>query len=75
VALDRFGRVDRDLIVGLVALLDAEVVILQFYVEIGQDQLLLDEIPDDAGHLVAVELDNGACDLDFGHDFFLDVLD
>jgi hypothetical protein len=34
-------------------MLDAEVVILQVDVEIGVDQLVLDELPDDTGHLVA----------------------
>src|ERR1700743_2411535 len=46
---------------------DAEVVIFQLDVEIGQDQLLLDEVPDDAGHLVAVELDDGVRDFDLFH--------
>ena len=27
-------------------------------VEIGEDQLVLDRLPDDAGHLVAVEIDD-----------------
>jgi len=36
---DGVGRVHRDPVVGLVALLDAEVVILKLDVEIGQDQL------------------------------------
>jgi hypothetical protein len=31
------------------------------------DQLLLDELPDDAGHLVAVHLDDRIADLDFRH--------
>ena len=58
-ALDRFGRIDGDLIIGRVAVLDAEIVIFELDVEIGQDQLLLDEVPDDAGHLVAVEFGDG----------------
>ena len=48
-------------------LLDAEVVVLQVDVEVGQDQLLLDERPDDARHLVAVELDDGVIDLELRH--------
>ena len=47
-----------DLVVGGVAVLDAEVVVLQVDVEVRQDQLVLDELPDDPGHLVAVELDD-----------------
>jgi hypothetical protein len=45
-----------------------KVVILEVDVEIGVDQLLLDELPDDAGHLVAVELDDRVGNLDLGHD-------
>ncbi|OIQ64667.1 hypothetical protein GALL_537810 [mine drainage metagenome] len=69
------GCVDGDLVVGAVTLLDAEVVVFQVDVEIGQDQLLLDEIPDDAGHFVAVEFDDGVGYLDLGHhwpSWFLD---
>ena len=38
--LDRLGRLDRHLVVGRVAILDAEVVILELDVEIGMDQLV-----------------------------------
>jgi hypothetical protein len=31
------------------------------------DQLVLDQLPDDAGHLVAVELNDGTFNLDFLH--------
>ncbi|MGR3652184.1 MAG: hypothetical protein ACU0B5_10005, partial [Roseovarius sp.] len=33
---------------------------------IGEDEFLLDEIPDDAGHFVAVHFDDGVFDLDLG---------
>src|SRR5258708_6272590 len=49
-----------------VAVLDAQVEVLQVDVEVGQDQLVLDELPDDPGHLVAVEFDDGVRDLDLG---------
>ena len=67
VLLDGVGGVDRDLVVGGVAVLDAEVVVLQVDVEVRQDQLVLDELPDDPGHLVAVELDDRVLHLDLGH--------
>ncbi len=67
VLLDGVGGVDGDLVVGAVALLDAEVVVFQAEVEIGQDQLGLDEVPDDPSHLVAVELDDGVGYLDLRH--------
>ena len=54
-------------------LLDAEVVVLELDVEVRQDQLVLDELPDDPGHLVAVELDDGCLHLDLGHEGLLKV--
>ena len=67
VPLDGVGGVDRDLVVGGVAVLDAQVVVLQLDVEVGQDQLLPDLLPDDPGHLVAVELDDRVVYLDLRH--------
>jgi hypothetical protein len=67
VLLDRFGGLDRHLVVGGVAMLDPEVVVLERHVEVGVDQLVLDGLPDDPGHLVAVELDDGVRHLDLRH--------
>ena len=67
VLLDRVRGVDGDLVVGGVAALDAEVVVLEVDVEVGVDQPVLDELPDDPGHLVAVELDDGFRHLDLRH--------
>ena len=66
--LDGVGGVDRDLVVGLVAVFHPEVEIHQLDVEEGVDQLVLDVLPDDPGHLVAIELDDGVGHLDFCHD-------
>ncbi len=66
-ALDGLRRVDGHLIVGGVAVFDAQIVIIQIHVEVRQDQTVLDVFPDDTGHLVAVEFDDFAFDLDFGH--------
>jgi hypothetical protein len=68
VLLDRVRRVDGDLVVGLVALLDREVVVLEVHVEVRVDELVLDGLPDDARHLVAVELDDRAFNLDLGQE-------
>ena len=65
--LGGFSRINRDLVVGLVAALDREIVIFQVNVEIGMDQLILDKLPDDAGHLVAVHFNDGIGDLDLAH--------
>ena len=67
VLLGRLGGVDRHLVVGGVTVLDRQVEVLQVDVEVGQDQLVLDEGPDDARHLVAVHLDDGVGHLDLGH--------
>jgi hypothetical protein len=47
--------------------LDRQVEVLQVNFQVGQDQLVLDELPDNAGHLVAVHLDDGIYYLDLGH--------
>ena len=57
-----------DLVVGLVAVFHPEVEIHQVDIEERDDQLVLDELPDDPGHLVAVEFDDGVGHLDFCHD-------
>ena len=62
------AAVDRHLVVGGVTVLDAEIEIHQVDVEIGVDQLVLDELPDDAGHLVAVEFDDRIVHLDLRHE-------
>ena len=50
-----------------VAVLHAQVVVVEVDVEVGEDQLVLDQLPDDAGHLVAVEIDDGVLNFDLGH--------
>jgi hypothetical protein len=67
VLLDRLGRLDGDPVLRLVAFLDAEIVIKELDVEIGQDQPFADPLPDDAGHLVAVEFDDRIFHFDLGH--------
>src|SRR6185437_3148116 len=67
VALDGVRRVHRHLVVGLVAVLDGQVEVLEVDIQVGQDQLVLDEVPDDPRHLVAVDLDDGIRYLDLGH--------
>ena len=65
--LDRMGRIHRDLVVGGVAVLHRQVVVVQLDVQEREDQLVLDPLPDDAGHLVAVDVHDGIGDLDPGH--------
>ena len=63
--LDGMSSIEGDLIIGGVTVLDAQVEILDVDVEVGEDQLLLDKLPDDAGHLIAVHVDDGVRNLDF----------
>ena len=65
--LDGVGGIDGDLIVGLVAVFHPEVEIHQVDIEERGDQLVLDVLPDDPGHLVAIEFDDGVGHLDFCH--------
>lgn len=48
----------------LVTVLHAEVVVLEVDVDVRKDELLTDLLPDDAGHLVTVHLDDGVLGLD-----------
>ena len=66
---DRLSRVDRDLIIRLVAIFHAKIVIGQIDVEIGEDQTVLDPLPYNACHLVAIEFHNGVRDLDLVHEW------
>jgi hypothetical protein len=65
----RVRRLDRHAVLGPVAVLDAEVEVLQVDVEVRKDQLLADLLPDDPRHLVAVHLDDRVPDSDLGHCF------
>ena len=59
--------INRDLVIGGIAALDTEVVVLKVDIEIRENQLLLDEIPDDPGHLVAIKFDDSSLHLDLAH--------
>src|SRR6185369_2598868 len=56
------------LVVGGVAVLHAQVVIVDREVEEGEDQLLLNQAPNDAGHLVPVDVDDRVGDFDLCHE-------
>jgi hypothetical protein len=49
---DRVRGVDRDLVVGRVAVREPEIVVLDREIEVREDELLLDLGPDDAGREV-----------------------
>lgn len=60
VLLDRVGTVDGDLVVCGVTVLDAQVKGVELHIKEGQDKLLLNEVPDDAGHLISQHLHHGS---------------
>ena len=65
--LDCFGGVDRDLIVGGVAILDAQIIVVKVHVQIGEDQSVFDVLPNDTSHFIAIEFDDRAFYLNLGH--------
>ncbi len=67
VLLDGVCSVNGDLVVGRVAVLDRQIVVLQVDVQVRVDEAVLDELPDDTSHLIAVELDDGVNNLDLAH--------
>jgi len=67
---DGVGGIDRDLIVSLVALFNTQVVILEVNIEVGVNEAVFDELPDDARHFVAIEFDHNACNLNLFHVLF-----
>lgn len=69
ILLDGFGGIQCDLVVRLITVGQTQVVVLEVNVQIRVDKLVLDVLPDDAGHLVTVELHDGVLDLDLlgGH--------
>ena len=64
-------RVDGDLILRLVAVQQAKVIILGLQLDERADQLVLDHLPEDSGHFVAVHLDERRFHLDLFHAILL----
>ena len=67
VFVDRVGGINRDLVICCVTILDREIIIFQVDIEIGMDQLVTNVMPDNPGHFIAIEFDNGVCDFDLRH--------
>eukprot|EP00354_Favella_ehrenbergii_P012733 CAMPEP_0170461958 /NCGR_PEP_ID=MMETSP0123-20130129/7655_1 /TAXON_ID=182087 /ORGANISM="Favella ehrenbergii, Strain Fehren 1" /LENGTH=452 /DNA_ID=CAMNT_0010727081 /DNA_START=45 /DNA_END=1403 /DNA_ORIENTATION=- len=63
VLLGGVSGINRDLVVGGVAGSHRQVVVLSLEVEVGVDMALLDPLPDDARHLVTVDVNNGVGNL------------
>jgi len=67
VLLGCIGRVDGDLVIRAVALLDTQVVVLEVDIEVWQNQLLADLLPYDARHFIAIHLNNGVFNRNLCH--------
>ena len=65
-------RVDGHLVGGLVAVRQAQVIVLGLEVYERQDELILDHFPQNSGHFVAVHLDERRCHFDFLHGIIYD---
>ena len=61
------GGIYGNLIAGLIAVQKAQIVVLGFQFHKGQDQLVLDHLPQNAGHLIAVHLHQGSCHFNLFH--------
>lgn len=64
VLLDSLGGIDGNLVVGLVTVLESQIVVLEVDIEVWVDELVLDILPDDPGHLITIQLHHRVLDLD-----------
>ncbi len=55
------------LVMGLIPFLYAQVEIFKIDLEVWKNEFLFDEIPDNSGHLISVQLDYWVLHLYFGH--------
>lgn len=59
-------RCDMSMMIAYsVTVLNAKVVVLDVKIQVWEDELFLDELPNDSGHLITIEVDNGVLDVDF----------
>lgn len=58
------GTVNGDLVAGGITVLDGKIIVFGLEVEVRVDMAFLNPLPDDAGHLVTVDVDDGLVDLD-----------
>ena len=71
VLLGGVGAVDGYLILGLFPVFQTQIIVLGLEVNIRGQQNVLDPLPQDTGHLVAVHLDQRRCHLNLCHLIFL----
>jgi hypothetical protein len=66
VLLDCFSGIHGDLVIRLISVRQTQIIVLQINVQVRMDELVLDILPDYAGHLVAIKLDDRVFNLDLG---------
>lgn len=62
--LDSLGSVKGDLVVGLIAVFETKIVVLEIDVKVWVDEFVLDSLPNDSGHFIAIEFHDRILDLD-----------
>ena len=55
VLLDGIGGIHSYLVVGRIAVFNAEIEIFNIYVQVGENQFVFNELPDDPGHFIAIQ--------------------
>ena len=68
---DRLSRINCDLIIGSISVLDAEVVVSDRNIDEREDQFFFDDLPNDSSHLVSVYLNYRECYIDFFLNHFM----
>ena len=63
----RLRRIDRHLIIGLIPVLKAQIIVLCLQVDIRKQELILDHLPKNPRHLIAVHLDKRRLHLNPAH--------
>ncbi len=64
VLLNRLRAINRNPIIRLIPILQSQIIVLEIDIQIRVDEFILNILPDDPRHLVAVELHYGVLDLD-----------
>ena len=52
-------------------MLQSQIIVLCLQIDIGQQQLILDHLPEDSGHFISVHLYERGCHFDLFHNDFL----
>ena len=63
----RHGRVDSNLIIGVIPMFQAQIIILCLQIDIRKKKFVLDHLPENPGHLIAVHFNKRCLHLNFSH--------